>query len=242
MGRIRIIDLPGDSEPEWVRRAWLGRELDTNGEEKRWSLRPQHFCRGATLPPIVVTAAQAIHRLNFHQPSAADWYKSHYPAIVTSGSIFSFDAKICHPLVSGMDLDPRLLQDRGLRIALYRDGDDNELLTELTAKLGVSPEKAEALFQELRVFLVGAMICAQEGMSIPGREIFQPPPQLEAVYKALSQCSRYLAFLAFSHLPDFLAYQAEYPAERRINESGAAYIYDTAKLCGLPLNPSLWQF
>src|ERR1700722_5396861 len=92
MKHIVIVSVPPGQAPLWVREKWVGLSIPichkpSQGQTQRGVL-------GGTPTNgngYSVSAAEAIERLYHVAPDAADWWKSHLPAIPDCELVFSKD-------------------------------------------------------------------------------------------------------------------------------------------------------
>ena len=95
MARIRIIKAPPGQAPDWVRKAWVGLEMETHPSSGVASFGALGG-KAENGNGYVVQTTKALEVLEQTQPEAAQWWREH--SIATPSSSLVFALNICQEI------------------------------------------------------------------------------------------------------------------------------------------------
>ena len=140
-------------------------------------------------------------------------------------------------------IDHHLVTPTLMELLLGTCDEMDEWAPELASKLEMDVKTLKELFDELRVFFTLASIANDTRIQMPGREVYQPPPQIERLWRAMCADERMIEkFIAVTYLDDRFRFQDSYPESRRIDQDRARSLMSLGKLAGLPVNEKYWAF
>ena len=88
MKKIRIIATPPGQAPEWVRKEWVGLELPTISQPPAGIQMGVHGGSAENTGGYVVDGQTAVTLLGKKSPTAAQWWKSHAPHVLSMQLVF----------------------------------------------------------------------------------------------------------------------------------------------------------
>ena len=140
-------------------------------------------------------------------------------------------------------IDRHLVTPTLMELLLGTCDEMDEWAPELASKLEMDVKTLKELFDELRIFFTLASIAINSHVQIPGHEIYQPPPQIERLWRVMCADERMVGkFIAVTYLDDRFRFQDPYPEVRRISPARAHSLMSLGKLAGLPVNEKYWAF
>ncbi len=96
MKRIQIVDVPPGQAPEWVRKSWVGLEMDARNSEGAGLQLGVLGGQSQNAGGYAVSTREALDALNRANPNAAEWFRK--KSIAAFGDHLIFARHVCREI------------------------------------------------------------------------------------------------------------------------------------------------